>query len=254
MARVQDNSVVHASAGALSSLVVRCVGVEKSFQAGEARVQVLRGTDFWAREGEMTFLVGPSGCGKTTLISVIGAILSCEAGEVEVLGEDVRRLRRSALAAFRLMNLGFIFQQFNLLPALSAAENAALPLVARGVSTSAAEKKASELLTRLGLGGHERKMPAQLSGGQQQRVAIARALVHEPRLVICDEPTASLDAESGQTVMELLRGVALEGSRSVLVVTHDNRIFRFADTVQHMADGRITRSERGGEAHFQENE
>jgi putative ABC transport system ATP-binding protein len=221
------------------TIAVRCAGVEKSFGAGETTVRVLRGTDFTARSGEMTFLVGPSGCGKTTLISIIGAILSADAGSVEVLGFDVRRARGGRLADFRLANLGFIFQQFNLLPALSAAENASLPLVAAGHSTRAGERAASEMLARLGLEQHLHKMPAQLSGGQQQRVAIARALVHSPRLVICDEPTASLDAEAGHTVMELLREVALAPDRGVIIVTHDTRIFEFADVIHHMSDGRI---------------
>ncbi|MEI7861622.1 MAG: ABC transporter ATP-binding protein [Planctomycetota bacterium] len=224
-------------------IAVRCAGVEKSFAAGETTVRVLRGTDFTARSGEMTFLVGPSGCGKTTLISIIGAILSADAGSVEVLGFDVRRARGGRLADFRLANLGFIFQQFNLLPALSAAENASLPLVAAGHSTRAGERVASEMLARLGLEQHLHKMPAQLSGGQQQRVAIARALVHSPRLVICDEPTASLDAEAGHTVMELLREVALAPDRGVIIVTHDTRIFEFADVIHHMSDGRIVQIE-----------
>ena len=222
---------------------VRCVGVEKSFGLGDTRVRVLRGTDFVAESGKMNFLVGPSGCGKTTLISVIGAILTCEAGDITVLGEDLRALSNARLADFRLNNLGFIFQQFNLLPALNAEENASLPVVARGASTKHAERVARDLLERLGLEGQTRKMPSQLSGGQQQRVAIARALVHEPSLLICDEPTASLDAASGHTVMELLRDVALEGDRSVIVVTHDNRIFEFADRISYMGDGVITRTE-----------
>jgi len=231
-----------------TELAVRCTGVEKSFRAGESKIHVLRETDFWARSGEMTFLVGPSGCGKTTLISVFGAILSCEGGTVEVLGQDLRRTRRGRLAGFRLANLGFIFQQFNLIPSLSAAENASLPLVARGVATSKAERRAAEMLERLGLKDQSRKMPAQLSGGQQQRVAIARALVHDPKLLICDEPTASLDAASGKTVMELLKDVALEEGRAVVVVTHDSRIFGFADVVHHMADGQIFKTETGAQA------
>lgn len=228
------------AAGA-DGLAVRCAGVEKSFGKGQARVQVLRGTDFSVPLGEMTFLVGPSGCGKTTLISVVGGILSPDAGEVEVFGEDLTALSRGRLADFRLQNFGFIFQQFNLLPALSATENAAVPLIARGESARRAHLKAAEMLEKLGLDGHTHKMPQQLSGGQQQRVAIARALVHEPRLVICDEPTASLDADSGHNVMELLRAVALEGDaeRSVIVVTHDNRIFGFADTIAKMSDGKV---------------
>ncbi len=224
-------------------LAVRCEGIEKSFAAGEQRVRVLRGTNFVAETGKMNFLVGPSGCGKTTLISVIGAILRCEAGDLRVLGEDLRGMRGGRLAEFRLHNLGFIFQQFNLLPSLNAEENASLPLVARGVPNSRAERAARRLLERLGLEGQTRKMPQQLSGGQQQRVAIARALVHEPKLLICDEPTASLDASAGHTVMELLRDVALESDRSVIVVTHDSRIFEFADRISHMADGVISRNE-----------
>jgi putative ABC transport system ATP-binding protein len=221
------------------NLAVRCRGVTKSFGSGGAKVQVLRGTDFDARAGEMTFLVGPSGCGKTTLISVIGCILSADDGKVTVLDEDIRQLSAGKAADFRLRNLGFIFQQFNLLPALSAAENAAVPLIAGGTSARGAKEKSAELLDKLGLGDHLKKRPNQLSGGQQQRVAIARSLLHEPRLVICDEPTASLDAASGHLVLELLRDVALQEGRSVIIVTHDNRIFEFADRIAHMADGRI---------------
>ncbi|MEM7577523.1 MAG: ABC transporter ATP-binding protein, partial [Planctomycetota bacterium] len=175
-----------------TNTIVRCQGVEKSFGQGQARVQVLRGTDFDAKAGEMTFLVGPSGCGKTTLISIIGGILSCDAGVVNVMNTALPELSRRKLADFRLAHFGFIFQQFNLLPALSAKENASIPLVARGESTKKAEAAAEDLLCKLGLDGHARKMPSQLSGGQQQRVAIARALVHNPDVLICDEPTASL--------------------------------------------------------------
>ncbi len=223
---------------------VVCRSIEKSFGEGQARVAVLRGTDFDANSGEMTFLVGPSGCGKTTLISIIGAILSFDDGDIRVLGQDLRQMRSGPLADFRLDNFGFIFQQFNLLPALNAAENAAIPLVARGVSTRKAEAIAREMLDKLGLAEHTAKIPAQLSGGQQQRVAIARALVHNPKIVICDEPTASLDAASGQRVMELLREVAMDDERAVIVVTHDDRIFHFADRIAHMTDGIISKVER----------
>lgn len=238
------------AAGAQAGRVlVRCAGVEKSFGVGDARVRVLRGAEFAARVGEMTFLVGPSGCGKTTLISVIGGILSADQGEVSVGGTELGELSRGRLADFRLRHFGFVFQQFNLLPALSAAENAAIPRVARGESTGTAEKRARELLGRLGLGDHVHKMPAQLSGGQQQRVAIARALVHEPDVMICDEPTASLDAASGSNVMKLLADLAVEGDRSVIIVTHDDRIFNHADAIHHMADGAIERvEERGADA------
>lgn len=233
-----------ASAPALGDdVAVRCQNVEKGFGSGETRVRVLRGTDFEARTGEMTFLVGPSGCGKTTLISILGGLLTAESGDVQVLGTDLRKLRGGGLVDFRLANIGFIFQQFNLLPTLTAAENAAVALLARGESRRKSVQRASELLGRLGLDEHRHKYPNQLSGGQQQRVAIARALAHEPRLVISDEPTASLDAESGQAVMTLLRELALQPDRAVIVVTHDNRIFSYADRIVHMADGTVTHVE-----------
>jgi putative ABC transport system ATP-binding protein len=138
-----------------------------------------------------------------------------------------------------MRTVGFVFQQFNLLPALDAAENAAVPLIVQGVPVGKARKMASDLLDRLGLAGSIDKLPAQLSGGQQQRVAIARALIHEPRLVVCDEPTASLDAASGRAVMELLRDVAVSPERAAIVVTHDDRVYGFADRIATMADGRV---------------
>lgn len=222
---------------ATSTLAIECQNVRKGFGRGEATVAVLRGTDFTAHYGEMTFLVGPSGCGKTTLVSILGGLLTPDSGMVQVLGTHLGRLSNGALADFRCQNLGFIFQQFNLLPSLSALQNASVPLLARGVSTRQAERAAAELLVRMGMEKQLSKYPAQLSGGQQQRVAIARALVHRPRLILCDEPTASLDAESGHRVMELLRALTLEPNRAVVVVTHDDRIYRFADRVVTMADG-----------------
>lgn len=148
------------------------------------------------------------------------------------------------MADFRLAKIGFIFQQFNLLPALTVSENVAIPLIAAGVKTGTAIKNARTLLERLGLEGQTEKYPTQLSGGQQQRVAIARSLVHEPELVICDEPTSSLDAATGQLVMELLREIALEGNRSVIIVTHDNRIYDFADRIVYMTDGIVEKAEK----------
>ncbi|MEO1718175.1 MAG: ABC transporter ATP-binding protein [Planctomycetota bacterium] len=231
-----------------NQIAVESRGVRKAFRSGEAEIQVLRGTDFSARFGEMTFLAGPSGCGKTTLISVLGGILAADDGAVSVLGEDLGSMRASRLPKFRLSSLGFVFQQFNLLPSLTAAENAAIPLVAQGMQTRKAEARATEFLERLGMGDQAGKMPNQLSGGQQQRVAIARALVHEPRLVICDEPTASLDANAGSAVMELLGEVGVSEERAVIIVTHDSRIFGFADRVHHMVDGTISKTETGQEA------
>jgi putative ABC transport system ATP-binding protein len=222
---------------------VLCEGVTKDFGDGAGRVRVLRGVDFEARYGEMTLLVGPSGCGKTTLLCVLAGLLNKSGGAVRVLGTDMDAVRGSEAVLFRRRNLGFVFQQYNLLPALTAAENAAVPLLAAGEKRPAAVRKAAALLDRLGMGDRVDARPSQLSGGQQQRVAIARALVHEPSLLVCDEPTAALDAETGQSVMELLRQAALAPNRAVVVVTHDSRVFSFGDRIAFMNDGRIAKTE-----------
>ena len=222
---------------------LRATALTKAFGRGETRTPVLRGVDFAARGGEITFIVGPSGCGKTTLITALAGLLRPDAGRVEAFGLDLGTARASALARFRAYEVGFVFQQFNLLPALDAAENAALPLIAQGWSMGRARCKAATVLERLGLGAQLARRPAQLSGGQQQRIAIARALVHEPRLVVCDEPTASLDGESGRSAMELLRSMSAErADRVTLVVTHDDRIYGFADRIVEMSDGRMVRA------------
>src|SRR5439155_2728554 len=212
---------------------VRCRGVEKHFGEGDARIHALRGVNFEARQGQLTFLVGPSGCGKTTLISVIAGLLDSTGGDVELFGQNTGKLSPQDQSLFRRRNLGFVFQQYNLLPALSASENAAVPLLAAGVKRVEAVDRAKSLLARLGLENRLDAMPSKLSGGQQQRVALARALVHEPRLIVCDEPTAALDHATGEAVMELLAGSAVHPDRAVVVVTHDNRVFHFADSVAH---------------------
>ena len=230
-----------------SSAVV-ATNIRKGFGRGEARTEVLKDIDLSVRTGEITFLIGPSGCGKTTLISVLAAMLRADKGEVSVFGQSLKSLRGGRLTRFRGRNIGFIFQQFNLIGALDAADNAAVPLVIGGMSTGAARRKAVTLLERLNLAEHARKLPSQLSGGQLQRVAIARALIHEPRLLVCDEPTASLDAASGRSVMELLRDLAGSSDRAVIVVTHDDRIYPFADRIIEMSDGRLvsdTRNRQG---------
>jgi putative ABC transport system ATP-binding protein len=222
---------------------VECRAVRKSFLSGESTVEVLRGVDFTARQGEMTFLVGPSGCGKTTLISIIAGLLEASSGGVEVFGRRLAALDPAAQILFRRDHLGFVFQQYNLIPALTAAENAALPLLATGLGLKEAAKKSRAVLERLGLGQRADQLPRTLSGGQQQRVALARALVHEPKLIVCDEPTAALDHQSGEAVMRLLAASAVQPDRAVIVVTHDNRVFHHADRIAHMDDGRITRVE-----------
>ena len=222
---------------------VSCEQLYKSFGTDENAVPVLRGVDFRVHYGEMTFLVGPSGCGKTTLLSVVAGLLNPTRGRLQVLGTTINELSNQQAVLFRRQNLGFVFQQFNLLPALTAAENASVPLLAAGWKRSRAVEKAEALLQDLGLGARAHAKPNQLSGGQQQRVAFARALIHEPRLLVCDEPTSALDAETGHHVMDLLRQAAVRADRAVLVVTHDSRIYNFADRIAHMNDGLITQVE-----------
>jgi len=233
-----------------SDTAVACSGVVKDFGQGPTRVSVLRGVDFSAEAGELTFLVGPSGCGKTTLLSVIAGLLDTTAGDVNLFGQSLSRLGSEERIRFRRKNLGFVYQQFNLLPALSAAENAAVPLLAAGVPRREAVGRAGELLARLGLGDRLRSIPSQLSGGQQQRVTLARALVHEPRLILCDEPTAALDHATGESVMKLLSHNAVQPDRAVLVVTHDSRVFQYADRIAHMDDGRILKTESRDRTHI----
>ena len=216
-------------------------GVTRDFQAGQSTIRVLHGIDTDIRSGEMTYVVGESGSGKTTLISIMCGILYPTDGEVRVFGTDIYQLTDTELVNFRLNNIGFIFQQYNLIPSIDAAANAAVPLIAQGVPLDEARARAKVLLDRLNIGDQAEKLPRQLSGGQQQRVAIARALVHEPRLVVCDEPTAALDARSGRRVMDLLREVAVAPDRACIIVTHDNRIFDLADRIIVLEDGRITR-------------
>jgi len=185
-------------------------------------------------------LVGPSGCGKTTLISVVAGILDQDDGECLVFGQDVNHLGQRDRTRYRGQHIGFVFQAFNLLPTLTAAENVAVPLLINGAGRHEAMTRAQETLRRVGLGERMQALPAQLSGGQQQRVAIARALVHDPQLIVCDEPTSALDADTGYKVIELLRAVALDAGRVLIIVTHDARIFAFADRIAMMDDGRIT--------------
>ena len=218
---------------------VRCRGVTKTYGTGDAGVMALRGIDLDVRRGELLMLVGPSGCGKTTLISVIAAILKQDSGNCEVLGQDLTSMDQNERTRFRGVSIGFVFQLFNLLPALNAVENVCVPLLINGISRKNAETRASEILVEVDLGTRLSALPAQLSGGQQQRVAIARALVHDPKLIVCDEPTSSLDHETGRSVMNILRGIAKSPDRALIVVTHDPRIFEFADRIAHMDDGKI---------------
>jgi putative ABC transport system ATP-binding protein len=227
--------------------VVRCRGVTRSFGSGAARVMALRGVDLDVEGGELMMLVGPSGCGKTTLISVIAAILDADGGDCRVLDHDLAALSQAEKTAFRRNSIGFVFQAYNLIPSLTAAENVAVPLLVQGVPFAAAVERATETLADVGLGDRAGSRPDQLSGGQQQRVAIARALVHRPRLIVCDEPTSALDHRTGHALMELMTRVALDDGRSLVIVTHDPRIFDFADRIAEMDDGRIVALHQRGE-------
>jgi len=224
-----------------NGFAVHVRNVTKAFGVGEARTQALKGVNFDARAGEMLMIVGPSGCGKTTLLSVIAGTLQFDSGEVDVFHAPLHQMEKGAITSFRGRNIGFIFQQFNLIPTLSCLENISVPLLINGVGRRVAEKKSADVLELVGLAGRGNDRPVNLSGGQQQRVAIARALVHEPKLIICDEPTSALDKDTGHKIMELFCDVARAPGRCVIVVTHDNRIFEFADRMTEMEDGRVSR-------------
>ncbi len=227
-----------------NEISVSCRGVTKSYGSGEAEVVALRRIDLDVRRGELLMIVGPSGCGKTTLISVITTILNHDAGDCHVLGRDLHLMNEREKAHFRRTEIGFVFQLFNLLPALTAIENVAIPLLIKEVPWELAKDRASELLGAIGLGEQATVLPGKLSGGQQQRVAIARSVVHDPALLVCDEPTSNLDHETGHAIMETLRGLTRKSDRTVIVVTHDPRIFEFADRIARMDDGRITEIRR----------
>ena len=205
--------VIKTEKGSESHVLVRARGITKSFGEDDARIPILKGVDLDVAMGEILLLVGPSGSGKTTLLSVIAGILDLDEGEVTVLGKSIPGLSSSAKTDFRSKYFGFIFQEFNLLPTLTAAENTAVPLLIQGVPNKHALNRAVETLKELGLGERTQSLPAKLSGGEKQRVAIARALVSEPQLLLCDEPTANLDAHTGHKVVEQLQKIGKRSDR-----------------------------------------
>ena len=221
------------------SVAVSIRSVFRAFGTGESRTLALRNVDLDVRTGELLMLVGPSGCGKTTLISVLAGTLKPDAGQARIFGQDLVTMGETERVRFRARHIGFVFQAFNLIPTLTVAENVAVPLLIQGVRPAAARARSLDMLARVGLKERGDSRPALLSGGQQQRVAIARALVHQPRLVVCDEPTSALDAENGRRVMDVLRQLSRDGGATLVIVTHDSRIFEFADRIAHMDDGRI---------------
>ena len=214
-------------------------GVEKTFWRGGTPTAVLSGVDLFVRPGQCVFLAGPSGSGKTTLLSILGCILSADAGKVELFGEDVQSLDQQQRIALRRDRIGFVFQRFYLVRGLTAAENVCVPLVLQGETWRAARRQAMALLEAVGLADKANGHPQRLSAGQCQRVALARALVGNPDLILADEPTASLDAANGREVMELLKRLTTGGTKAVIVVTHDQRIFRYADRILWLDNGRI---------------
>lgn len=220
-------------------LSVKVTDVCKTFGQGGDQVHALKNVSLEVYEGELVMIVGPSGCGKTTLLSVIAGTMHFDSGHINVLGSQLEQLSKEALSDFRAHNIGFIFQLFHLIPTLTSVENSCIPLMIQGKNRKDAYRAAEELLEKVGLGDKFDKLPRELSGGQQQRVAMARALVHNPPIVICDEPTSALDFETGTKVMEILKHIAQTHNRSVIVVTHDHRIFKYADRVVEMDDGSI---------------
>lgn len=222
-----------------NATAVRCRGVTKTYGTGPAQVAALRGIDLEVYQGELLMIVGPSGCGKTTLISIISAIIEQDDGQCEVLEHDLKSLTQQEKVHFRGDSIGFVFQLFNLLPALTAHENVAVPLLIKGMPRLSALKQALSVLESVGLATRADSLPKQLSGGQQQRVAVARALIHSPQIIVCDEPTSSLDHKTGHEVMRVFRGVVDGLGKTLIIVTHDNRILDFADRIAYMDDGRI---------------
>lgn len=226
------------------SYSVECSKIRKFFGEGENKIEVLKSIDLKVNEGEFLMLVGPSGCGKTTLISIMAGILPFDEGSCIIEGNDLSTMREKDLLNFRAKNVGFVFQSFNLIPTISVAENVAIPLIISGTDIDEATARANQMLKAVGLQGKEGVRPSLLSGGQQQRVAIARALIHSPKLLICDEPTSALDFHTGENIVSLLRQINKELGSTFVVVTHDNRILKYADRIVHLDDGEIEKEDR----------
>jgi putative ABC transport system ATP-binding protein len=232
----------------MESVAIQAAGLTKWFGQGEARTCAVRDVTFDARFHEMLYIVGPSGSGKTTLLSIISGILRPDEGNVRVEDTDVWGLKENALADFRLNKIGFVFQDFHLFPNLTTAENVAIPLVLKRRDWGDAMKEAMKYLEVVGLANRAKLAPTRLSGGEQQRVAIARALASGPDLMIFDEPTASLDGDTGRKIVDFVKRDVLTEHRCIVVVTHDDRIYEFADRILHMEDGRLLDGKGGADA------
>jgi len=218
---------------------VICKNLKKVFGEGPTRVDALRGINLDVHDGELLMIMGPSGSGKTTLISVIAGMLTQTEGDCLIGDRDLNHLSDEEKTLYRSEHIGFVFQAFNLIPMLTCCENVSIPLLLHHVDRKTAEQKATKILQDLAIGDKANISPAFLSGGQQQRVAIARALVHDPDLIVCDEPTSSLDHETGAKVMELLRTIVTDHKKTLIIVSHDPRITQFADRIVRLDDGRV---------------
>ncbi len=225
------------------SAAITVENLSKLYGHGTAAVRALDGVNFKVESGEVVLLMGPSGSGKTTLLSIMGCILRASSGSVRVQGKEVSQLSERKIPQIRLKHIGFIFQGFNLFPTLTAGENVELSLDLHGIRGKKAKTRAAALLEQVGLTDKYKSFPADMSGGQKQRVAIARALAGEPDIVLADEPTAALDSHSGRVVMQMLKELAHERGRAVVIVTHDNRVLEYGDRIVHIEDGRITESD-----------
>ncbi|GAB4190580.1 MAG: ABC transporter ATP-binding protein [Simkaniaceae bacterium] len=223
---------------------VVCKGIKKTYGEKATAVQALKGIDLEVNVGEMLMIVGPSGSGKTTLISIMAGILHQDEGSCLVFGSDLKQMTDKDRTIFRGRHIGFIFQQFHLIPMLNAEENVSVPLLFNGEERNNALSKARDILIHLGLKSKLKSFPPNLSGGEQQRLAIARSYIHSPELIVCDEPTSYLDIESGKRVLSILRALVQRENRSIVVVTHDARIFPFADRIIHLEDGKIVSEQR----------
>lgn len=222
-------------------------GLTKWFGEGSTRTTAVNGVNFVAHFGEMLFIVGPSGSGKTTLLSMISGILRPNAGTVNINGDDIWTLSEDRLADFRLNTVGFVFQDYHLFPRLTSAENVAIPLILKHGDWKESIDAATKCLEIVGLKDRSEILPVKLSGGEQQRVAIARAIVSAPEILILDEPTASLDGDTGRMIIAFVKEKILNQSRCIVIVTHDARINEYADRIIHMEDGRITGLDKGTE-------
>ena len=237
----QASSLKDNAPNQVQTVAISCRGITKVYGSGDNAVHALRGIDLEVQNGELLMLVGPSGCGKTTLISIVAGVLDQTAGQCSLFGNDLSQIAANDKTAYRGKTVGFVFQSLNLVPMLTATENVAVPLLLTGVTWMDALHHAEEMLSRMGLQDRCHFYPSELSGGQLQRVAIARALVHSPRLIVFDEPTSALDNVTGQEVLEVVRSLGVAKDRAVVVVTHDARIYHFADRIAVMNDGRIER-------------